>query len=421
MNHNSGLVERREDAPYQLQTPLVVPPAGNGLQSKTGYKFHVDSTNEFSTPLDWGGAYLAIDYVVKKKADGLNCAAADNIAVAGDGYSLIRRIDFKWAGKPTTDKNDQSNEVINLSNKFTYSGDYLNEATVTGFYPDSGAPDIATNTAFAIRQKLVVEAATPSLILPLNRYPFIRAAVQRLYPTGKLDIDITLADDNAILFRDGAAADGKVFVTRMELYVPRLTITDMGREAFSEAMDAPQEWTYQQNTTYSSQNLQQSKGTYTIDNLQQRPRIVVVYAADIDVDSVETKNSYHYKTYSVGGDAQPTSVHLTVASNERYPENSYNVASDKPRIYKDFLMMSHKFEDFNKGSFLSKELFEATSPAFVFDLRNQRSDLFKQSVKLELRYVLDKVPANAFQWRAVVFYDQEIGTEVIGNKVELRA
>ena len=86
------------------------------------------------------------------------------------------------------------------------------------FYPDSGtgAASRATNTGFASRAALTNVKGGVNLIVPLNKYSFFAASQDVVYPTGKMELNITLERDENVLYKDAAAAEGRCFVTKNE-------------------------------------------------------------------------------------------------------------------------------------------------------------------------------------------------------------
>ena len=99
------------------------------------YRFIVDSANDVN-PNDFYNAYLEIDFRIVC-GDNAVLVAADNIALAGDRYSLIIQMNVTINGV-TLVTQTQANLAIDIPNKAKYSVPYVNDpATNTMFFPDS--------------------------------------------------------------------------------------------------------------------------------------------------------------------------------------------------------------------------------------------------------------------------------------------
>ena len=192
-------LERYEEVLYDLQNPIKLP-ANGAFQNKSSYKFYVDSTGEVTAPNDWYNSYLEIDVEVNKKADGTTYAAADNITFASDAYSIIREMNVKYGGVQAIDT-PNVNESVAIRNKAEYSRPYLDQATSTLFYPDSGTGTArrTANTGFASKAALANADGGVTLIVPLNKYSFFAASQNVAYPTGKIELNITLESDGNVL------------------------------------------------------------------------------------------------------------------------------------------------------------------------------------------------------------------------------
>ena len=216
-NKQGDFLERYEEVVYDLQNPIKLP-ANGATQNKNSYKFYVDSTGEVTAPNDWYNSYLEIDVEVNKTADGTTYAAADNSTFASDAYSIIRELNVKYGGVQVIDT-PNVNESVAIRNKAEYSSADLAPASSTLFYPDSGTGTASrtANTGFASRAALTNAAGGVNLIVPLNQYSFFAASQDVVYPTGKMELNITLERDENVLYKDAAAAEGRYVVTKMRL------------------------------------------------------------------------------------------------------------------------------------------------------------------------------------------------------------
>ena len=102
------------------------------------------------------------------------------------------------------------------------------------FYPGSGTGTSSrtANTGFGDRAKLANAAGGFNLIVPLNKYSFIAASQNVIYPTGKIELNITLERDENVLYKDAKADEGRYIDTKMRLWVPKMELNSAGMNKF---------------------------------------------------------------------------------------------------------------------------------------------------------------------------------------------
>ena len=71
-----------------------------------------------------------------------------------------------------------------------------------------------------------------NLIVPLNKYSFFAASQDLVYPTGRMELSITLERDENVLYKDAAAAEGRYVVTKMRLWAPKMELNSAGMNKF---------------------------------------------------------------------------------------------------------------------------------------------------------------------------------------------
>ena len=99
------------------------------------------------------------------------------------------------------------------------------------FYPDSARVATDANLEFSIKRALTKETGVPDVTMQRNRYPFFQSFKNHVSPLGKIGIEITLENDDDLIFRDATVVDaGRVVVTSMMLWVPKLEFNDIGKK-----------------------------------------------------------------------------------------------------------------------------------------------------------------------------------------------
>ena len=417
MEYRQGdFLERYEEVVYDLQNPIKLP-ANNAFQDKNSYKFYVDSTGEVTAPNDWYKSYLEIEVEVNKKADGTpyvvegtTGTTPDNITFASDAYSIIRELNVKYGGVQVIDT-PNVNESVAIRNKAEYSSAYLAQATSTLFYPDSGtgAASCATNAGFASKAKLTNAAGGVNLIVPLNKYSFFAASQDVVYPTGKMELNITLESDGNVLYNDDkfkAANEGRYVVTKMRLWVPKMELSSAGLNKFSSALTEKRTWGYMADRVETSPVSTLQTGTFDISSSIEKPRFVMLHAVDSTKDGDATKNSFHYDTYNIPGNRQVTRAQLELGNGVYYPRVELNPKNELTRVYKRFIEYQRFInEGVSEGSFIDRAMFKDLHSALFFDLKDQRNDMIDGAHKLKFSYTLDGKP-KAYVWKAVILYER---------------
>ena len=230
-------VERYEDVIFDLETALNTTVANNAHQKKDGYRFVVDNSGEV-TPFDWYNARISLDFKVVLLANGGNIAVADHNGIVNGSYSFLKHFDIKVNGKKVYDCND-ANHAVNIKNLLEYSPSYANKTASNEFFfldtsrnaeerefEVSGTNQLAKrraayNKAFALRKALLGTSSTVNTEIALNRYSFFEMLGDELLPSTRVEIDFEIESDGNLIWQAGANC--RVVITRVQLYVPRIT------------------------------------------------------------------------------------------------------------------------------------------------------------------------------------------------------
>ena len=134
---------------------------------------------------------------------------------------------------------NDANHAVNIKNLLEYSPSYA-EKTVSNefFFLDtsrnaeerefevSGTHQLAKrraayNKGFALRKALLGTSSTVNTEIALNRYSFFEMLGNELLPSTRVDIDFEIESDGNLIWQAGANC--RVVITRVQLYVPRIT------------------------------------------------------------------------------------------------------------------------------------------------------------------------------------------------------
>ena len=435
-------VERYEDVIFDLETALNTTVGNNAHQKKDGYRFVVDNTGEV-TPFDWYNARISIDFKVVLLAAGGNIAADDHNGIVNGSYSFLKHFDIKLNGKKVYDCND-ANHAVNIKNLLEYNPAYVKQtASNEFFYLDTtrhaeeteftinntnvtGGANVVKgrvanyNKGFALRKALLGASTTVNTEIPLNRYSFFEMLENKLLPNTRVEMNFEIESDGNLIWQAGA--DCRVVITRMQLYVPRITFNSEGQSSYMSQYLKNHKWTYLRENIERSNSSQQRAGHFRISSGISKPRHVFVFIInDANIDA-QTENPFLYNTFSVSTDPRTlSSCHLEVGNGNEYPEIHYTPSTDMTRVFRDVLKYVHKNNEYGEGSLLNISNFKTLFPFLFFDLTKQKMDIKDGTTKLAFRCELSGTTATAYSIYALTLYEQDVELTQKDGKVIIRS
>ena len=435
-------VERYEDVIFDLETALNTTVGNNAHQKKDGYRFVVDNTGEV-TPFDWYNARISIDFKVVLLAAGGNIAADDHNGIVNGSYSFLKHFDIKLNGKKVYDCND-ANHAVNIKNLLEYSPAYAKQtASNEFFYLDTtrhaeeteftinntnvtGGANVVKgrvanyNKGFALRKALLGASTTVNTEIPLNRYSFFEMLENKLLPNTRVEMNFEIESDGNLIWQAGA--DCRVVITRMQLYVPRITFNSEGQSSYMSQYLKNHKWTYLRENIERSNSSQQRAGHFRISSGISKPRHVFVFIInDANIDA-QTQNPFLYNTFSVSTDPRTLSnCHLEVGNGNEYPEIHYTPSTDMTRVFRDVLKYVHKNNEYGEGSLLNISNFKTLFPFLYFDLTKQKMDIKDGTTKLTFKYELSGTTATAYSIYALTLHEQDVELTQKDGKIILRS
>ena len=435
-------VERYEDVIFDLETALNTTVGNNAHQKKDGYRFVVDNTGEV-TPFDWYNARISIDFKVVLLAAGGNIAADDHNGIVNGSYSFLKHFDIKLNGKKVYDCND-ANHAVNIKNLLEYNPAYVKQtASNEFFYLDTtrhaeeteftinntnvtGGANVVKgrvanyNKGFALRKALLGTSTTVKTEIPLNRYSFFEMLENKLSPNTRVEMNFEIESDGNLIWQAGANC--RVVITRMQLYVPRITFNSQGQSAYMSQYLKPHKWTYLRENIERSNSSQQRAGHFRISSGLPKPRHVFVFIINYaNIDS-QTVNPFLYNTFSVSTNPRTlSSCHLEVGNGNEYPEIHYTPSTDMTRVFRDVLKYVHKNNEYGEGSLLNISNFKTLFPFLYFDLTKQKMDIKDGTTKLTFKYELSGTTATAYSIYALTLHEQDVELTQKDGKIILRS
>ena len=322
---NPKYLERYEDVIFDLEQGInTADPANKAAQVRApNLKFIADNTEE-ATPFDWYNARMSMDFKVTPLAGG-NMAVADRNGIVNGSNSFIKKLTILANGKEVYSCNE-ANHVANIKNLLEYSPSYAKSiGTKEFYYPDTtresqrDPTNAEFNTGFALRKKVLGNSVEVNCEIPLNRYSFFEALEDKLLPNTKIELNFEIESDANLIFQ--GAADCRVIIKRLQLYIPKLTFNAEGQKLYMENYLKPYKWTYLNEVIHTSNNLQQQTGHYRITTAISKPRHVFVWAINTSRINAQTANPFIYDTFgNLPNNANVTRCYLEVGNGNEYPD-----------------------------------------------------------------------------------------------------
>ena len=438
---NPKYLERYEDVVFDLEQALGGRPADGAHQKKTGHKFIADNTGE-ATPFDWYNARLSVDFKVDQLADHAAIDAdGDNMGIVNGSSSLIEKLTILANGRDVYSCN-YANHVVNIKNLLEYNPSYVNSVATNEFYyldnsrnanrvefndrALAGGANVVTeknanyNKGFAARKALLGDTATVRCEIPLNRYSFFETLEDKLLPNTKIELNIELESDNNLIWRTGGNAC-RVFLTRFQLFVPRLVFNSEGQKLYADNYLKPYKWTYLNEVVERSNNGEQQTGQFRITNGISKPRHVFVWAINTANVDVPSANPFLYNTFNLPNNANISRCYLEVGNGNEYPDIHFKPATEPARVFREVMGYVYANNDFQGGTLLNRSNFENLFPFVYFDLTKQKLDLKDGVTKLSFHYELSANPDADYNIYALVLHEREAEIEQKSGKLLLRA
>ena len=192
-----------------------------------------------------------------------------------------------------------------------------------------------------------------------------------LLPNTRVEINFEIESDGNLIWQAGA--DCRVVITRMQLYLPRITFNSEGQSSYMSQYLKNHKWTYLRENIERSNCRKQRGGHFRISSGISKPRHVFVFIInDANVDA-QTANPFLYNKFSVSTDPRTLSnCHLEAGNGNKYPEIHYTSTTDMTCVYSDVLKYVHKNNEYGEGSLLNKS--NITYPVSILIFRLNKTE-----------------------------------------------
>ena len=405
---------------------IIEQPGNNNSQKKTGYKFTI---NDRSTFFDYFNGYFEVTKELQKKADGAGFAAADRISIINGSHSLINHMVIKSGGKIVYDS-DNIHKIVNLKNLLEYSNGYGKSVGTDSFwYLDTEDSTANTNLGFEKRRILTQArqnngnggAKSINETIPLNRYSFFEELGKKMLPPMQLTFELTLNNDDELIHKAAAADNGRVVVTQLSLWLPRLVPKDSTYSKFLKDFLKPAKWTYMKDLYIQSANTRAVENMFQISPAIDNVKHVFIYLQRTNGpnDNESERTPYIFDTFKLNSadtNSSLASCRLKYGNSAFYPELEYK-ANSKVRIFKDLMSYAFRKNDYNTETQLNMHNFTSLYGLVYFNLTYQKEAVTQDPKQLVLNYSLNTAPAADVRAHAIVFYENEVIVDKVGNEL----
>ena len=349
-------LNRMEYYAYDLETDIsTTKREDNQEQMKNQHRFIIDNTAEIN-PIDWYNAFFEVEFKLVKLADNTAGFADDstaaNMCTMNNGLSLIKEIRVLSEGESVYNNNISANEGANLLTLLNYTKSYADSVgSDQFFYLDTSAaannqnflrlaidgnaqnidgipPNPNYNEGFDKRKKLTAAWIARNISIPLNLYSYFASFKRNIHPNLKINIELRLEQDVNLIFRAGAAAPGKIIVSKLRLWCPKLIFNAEGLNLYGSDYMKPKKWPYLAEYFHKFTRAGDNRGDMIrLVTSIRKPRHVFIWTVPEASYAVQTANIFVFDTNSIGNQ-DPTvyfsRAQLVVNNSKYYPELPVN-------------------------------------------------------------------------------------------------
>ena len=281
------------------------------------------------------------------------------------------------------------------------------------------------NEGFAKRKALTDGGLTQNISIPLNLYSYFASFKRNIHPNLKINIELRLEQDANLIFRN-AAEDGKIIVSKLRLWCPKLIFNAEGLNLYRSDYMKPKKWPYLAEYFYKFTRAGDNRGDMVrLVTSIRKPRHVFIWTVPEASYAAQTANIFVFDTNSIGANNVHFSrAQLVVNNSKYYPELSVN-ANEKTKLYRALMEYNGTYtQDKICGSLINRDNFNKLFGVLYFDLRKQDDDLIDASVTINFNYQLSGAPdaaANQYRINVLILHENEIELAQVGSKLLVRS
>ena len=323
--------------------------------------------------------------------------------------------------------NTSANESSNVLSVLKYTKSYADTVGKDQFFFVDSSTGTAEprpaeelyNDGFAKRKKLTDAASINKISIPLNSYSYFSAFKNNLHPNLKTKIMLTLENDHNIIFKNAAAPNSKVILTKLRLWVPKIIFNEVGLKNYLEDYLKPKKWIYLREH-HEIKDSGAVNDAFRISTGIRRPRHVFIWAVPTLAYDNQGANIFKFGISDIGGNRGYARAQLEMNNSMFYPQLEFS-STEESRLYRALMSYSSAYNDFLSGSIIDRTNLKNLFGLLYFDLRNQEDDVKDSVVSLTFRYQLTGAPAGNYTLNALVLHEREIELYTSSGKLLVKA
>lgn len=203
--------------------------------------------------------------------------------------------------------------------------------------------------------------------------------------------------------------EGRVGVTRLYLWLPKLIPKDSLYSHFVSEFLKPTNWTYMRDVHNEFANTRAIQNMFQINPAIDNVKHVFIYLQrERGPNNAESERSPYifdtFKLHAADGNSSLSSCRLEYGNNVFYPELEHD-GDSKIRIFNDLMSYAFRKNDYNTGTQLNLHNFTSLYGLIYFDLSYQKEVVTRDPKQLILHYCLNTAPTAKIKAHSVVFYE----------------
>ena len=411
----------RDDSIDKYEDTEYLPVAGTNLNSHgADIRLTIETQDIFTHPSE---SYLIIEWQLVRNDNGNAYDPANLITLTNNGIMhLFKRIQYDLSGQ-------EIENIMNVGQATTmlgllkYPDDFSKSKGLNQlWYKDTTAVADNGNNGFNVRRTYIFQANTVgsfSFKISLKHIFGFCGDYDKVVYGLKHNLTLMRNNDNDVIFRAAAAADGKVTLSKISWFMPHVTPADKDKMELYKIKERKEKVPvgYRMNQCDSAtipHNSSSFSWRLSVKSSPEVPRFIIVgFQSD--------KSNNQRQNPSIFDNVNVQNIYVMLNS-VRYPTVDYNISFNEQqfsRAYGDTADFRAKF--FNMDELVSSPNitpadYRTLYPLFLFDVSKQSEKLKYSTTDIVIKMHFSANVAANTQAYAVIISDRLINFQSDGNK-----
>ncbi len=411
--------ESIEEYEYHEYEPIT----GTNLNNPGEIRINIETQDLFTHPSE---SYLIIEGRLTK-ADGTAYANADNVTLTNNALMhLFSNIKYQLSGQEIESLfyPGQGTTMLGL---LKYPDDFSKSQGLNQlWYKDTGSTaSKEDNTGFNVRHSYLIQSPDPkgtfSFRVPLRHVFGFCEDYDKIVYGLKQTLTLVRKSDNDAVFRDNAAAAGKITLDKVSWFIPHVLPADAEKFQLYKTIESktalPVAYRMRQCDSITVPQSTSFTWRLSVKSSPEKPRYIIV-GFQTDKDADQEKNPSIFDNVDVRN-------MFVMLNSTRYPTVDYNISFPKhqfSRVYGDAASFRSKFyrmDELVSNPNITPADYKTLYPLFVFDVSKQSERLKTSVTDIQIKTQFNaNVPAGTEAF-AVVISDKMINFQSDGNKMSV--